>query len=467
MRRLVFLLTFLVECAVAQQSPHGDIKIACQVCHSTDSWSLRSDASFNHNSTGFSLVGQHRFGECRSCHENLVFTKKSSDCTSCHTDVHRQELGTNCLRCHTMQSWIVADMKQKHQETRFPLVGGHALVMCEGCHERASTHRYAGTPLTCITCHKKDFDATTSPNHAASGFPVDCSRCHKVDAVRWDGGFDHNLTGFPLSGAHRAIICSDCHKNNQFTKLSTNCFDCHSSDFTRSQSPDHQTGNFSHDCLSCHTTTAWHPATFDHNATRFPLTGKHISTLCQACHTNGNFQLTYSDCYQCHRTDYQRPTDPNHVSAGFSHNCLGCHSTTTWSGLSFDHSKTTFSLTGKHLTITCQLCHTNGNYQLAYTNCYQCHQTNFQQTTNPNHATESFPHDCAMCHNTSVWTPNTMNHDAAYFKIYSGHHNGRWSRCSQCHTTLGNFAAWTCASGGCHAAAHNQGRNCYGCHRNS
>jgi hypothetical protein len=435
MKLLVAIFLVLCQCALAQQSPHGAITLACETCHATDSWAMRKDATFDHATTGFTLAGRHQVVECAACHENLVFTKKSSDCTSCHTDVHQSELGTNCLRCHTNDSWIITNMRDKHQQTRFPLLGKHILVECASCHERASSHRYAGTPLTCISCHRDQYQSATNPNHVASNFSVDCNGCHKVTAMQWSGGFDHNTTGFPLTGAHSTVICASCHPNNQFTKRSAECFDCHNNDFTGTTQPNHVTGNFSHDCKSCHSTTTWKPATFDHAATHFPLTGAHTSIQCQSCHTNGNYQLTYTDCYQCHSTNFQQTTNPNHMAGNFGHNCTTCHTTTAWSPATFNHSTTNFPLTGAHTAIQCQSCHTNGNYQLTYTNCYQCHSTNFQQTTDPNHVAGNFSHDCLTCHTTTSWNTSTFDHTTTSFPLTGAHTS---INCQTCHVN-GNY----------------------------
>ncbi len=470
MKRILFLIVIMSAAAAAQQSPHGPIKIACEVCHSTDTWTLRTDASFNHSTTGFPLEGTHQAVACRTCHENLVFTGKSTDCASCHADVHQEELGPNCVRCHTTQSWVVPDMRDKHQETRFPLLGAHRLINCEECHARASTHHFAGTPITCITCHKKEYDATTAPNHVAAGFGLECGTCHRIDSPAWPGGFDHNLTSFPLTGGHRAVMCVACHTNNKFEAISANCYDCHAADFRRPTSPNHVTGNFSQQCQSCHTTIAWQPATFDHNATNFPLTGKHTTVDCQSCHIGGNFQITYTDCYQCHRTNFESVTSPNHVTANFSHTCLTCHTTSTWNPSTFNHASTAFPLTGAHTSIDCQSCHKNGNYQLAYTDCYQCHQTNFEGTTSPGHVAGNFSHNCLTCHNTIAWQPG-FNHASTAFPLsgahtsiecQSCHINGNfqltYTDCYQCHATT--FASTTNPN---HVTA-NMSHDCLTCH---
>ncbi|MDP1993997.1 MAG: hypothetical protein Q8K40_01990, partial [Ignavibacteria bacterium] len=48
----------------------------------------------------------------------------------------------------------------------------------------------------------------------------------------------------------------------------------------------------------------------------------------------------------------------------------------------------------------------------------------------------------------SAWTPSTFNHDAKYFPIYSGEHNGEWNLCSDCHTSSSNYKAFSCIN--CH-----------------
>ncbi|MEK9137941.1 MAG: hypothetical protein AAB393_12520, partial [Bacteroidota bacterium] len=109
-RRSFLILLFGTTAALAQVSPHGPIKFDCQSCHGTESWEMKGEAAFKHESVGFALSGRHKTIKCSSCHQGLKFSKMKTDCSSCHTDVHRSELGANCLRCHTTQSWLVPDM---------------------------------------------------------------------------------------------------------------------------------------------------------------------------------------------------------------------------------------------------------------------------------------------------------------------------------------------------------------------
>ncbi|MBL0060766.1 MAG: hypothetical protein IPP40_04570 [bacterium] len=70
-------------------------------------------------------------------------------------------------------------------------------------------------------------------------------------------------------------------------------------------------------CTQCHTTSNW-DATFDHQATAFPLTGQHVQTACQQCHIGGVFEGTPNQCIDCHLADYNGTTDPDHEAAQMS-----------------------------------------------------------------------------------------------------------------------------------------------------
>jgi hypothetical protein len=106
-----------------------------------------------------------------------------------------------------------------------------------------------------------------------------------------------------------------------------------------------------------------------------------------------------------------------------------------------------------------------------------CHLNDYNQTTNPPHASAQFPTDCQTCHTTVAWSPSTFNHDGQYFPIYSGHHAGTWTLCSECHTNNSNYAVFSCID--CHqhsnqSEVNNQHQGvsgysytsaaCYSCH---
>ncbi len=348
----------------------------------------------------------------------------------------------NCATCHGTSNWQPANWN--HTTTGFVLVGAHTSLQCISCHSQT----YTGTSQTCYGCHSGDFTAVADPNHVTNNFDQLCTNCHGTTA--WTPAtFDHNLTQFPLTGGHAGLQCLNCHGTG-YTNTSAACYSCHQGDFEAVADPNHVTNNFDHNCVTCHTTSAWTPSTFNHSTTGFALTGGHTGLQCVACHSTG-YTNTPADCYSCHQGDFAAVTDPNHVTNGFSHLCTECHTTTAWSPATFNHSTTSFPLTGAHFGLMCIACH-SGGYVATPTQCFSCHQNAYNGTTDPNHAAANFPTECQTCHSTTAWTPANWNHDTQYFPIYSGKHREKWDNCADCHVNSANFAVFECIF--CHE--HNQ-----------
>jgi len=418
----------------------------CETCHSSGiaSW---TDAHFEHPPR-FPLIFGHARATCSECHVS-AFRGISTMCFSCHQEDYRNTrnpnhgvLGysTDCRRCHTLQGWGAPAVDHSF----FPLVGAHTAVGCNGCH---ANNVFQGTPRDCFSCHQIDFNRTTDPNHVTGNFSHTCTQCHNENAWR-PATFDHSLTNFALLGAHRTVDCSKCHLNGTFAGTPKDCWSCHQTDYQQTTNPNHVAGNYPRDCQPCHNSTAWRPATFDHNRSRFPLTGAHLAVPCSQCHVSNRFTGTPADCYSCHQADFQRPTNPNHVAGGFSRTCTLCHTTTAWKPSTFDHNATRFPLQGAHVAVTCNQCHVNNRFAGTPSDCYSCHQGDFQRATNPNHLTLNFSHDCMSCHTLSAWTPSTFDHDGQYFRIYSGKHRGKWQTCATCHVNPADYKMFECIN--CH-----------------
>src|SRR6476646_10645157 len=90
--------------------------------------------SFDHLTTGFELLGQHRDLPCESCHVNAIFKGTQKYCAACHgvgTTVRATAKPTShmmstdqCESCHTEVAWkpaVTFDHKQ-------------ALGSCSSCH---------------------------------------------------------------------------------------------------------------------------------------------------------------------------------------------------------------------------------------------------------------------------------------------------------------------------------------------
>ena len=307
----------------AVPNPHGELSVACSVCHSPDGWTpARVSAAFDHATVaGVPLTGAHATAACRSCHTTLDFRGASRNCVACHTDPHRGEVGNDCARCHTARNFLDRSaMNRAHQLSRLPLEGTHLTVDCEACHT-ASQGRltYVGVSAECASCHLKDYQAARDPDHTAVGYSTDCRQCHAaITFLRTT--FDHAGTGFALTGAHLRITCSRCHGVGQFQALPAACVACHQADYDATADPNHAAAGFPTDCAACHTTSRWSGARFDHDRLFFPIySGKHQGrwSSCSECHVNASDYRQF-DCVHCHQNA--------HDGRGYtSQQCYSCH----------------------------------------------------------------------------------------------------------------------------------------------
>ena len=440
----------------------------CDQCHSTSTW---LSATFNHDSTGFPLTGLHTVPPraCTDCHVNNNYSLNSTACITCHLKDYQGTTNPNhvtanfpqtCDQCHSTSTWLSATFN--HDSTGFPLTGLHTVPprACTDCHVN---NNYSLNSTACITCHLKDYQGTTNPNHVTANFPQTCDQCHSTST--WlSATFNHDSTGFPLTGLHTVPprACTDCHVNNNYSLNSTACITCHLKDYQGTTNPNHVTSNFPQTCDQCHTTSTWLNATFNHSTTGFPLTGSHTvpPRACTDCHVNNNYNLTSTACVTCHQTDYNNATTPvNHVAAAFPTTCETCHDTNLWTDATFNHTTTGFQLTGAHTVPprACVDCHVNGNYSLNSTLCYTCHQKDYTGTTSPAHATAGFPTTCELCHDTTVWTDSTFNHNNTAFPL-TGSHTVPPRACADCHVN-GNYTTLPTTCIGCHQTDYNNTTN--------
>lgn len=260
----------------------------------------------------------------------------------------------------------------------------------------------------------------------------DCQDCHTTESwseVRSPMRFDHDETGFHLTGSHQTASCVGCHKDLTFAHVGTACIDCHA---------DHHGGRLGLDCASCHTPRDWQNrknVLEIHAQQGFPLAGVHAVADCEACHPehpNQQYSGTPMDCFSCHAEEFQLTTDPDHEAVGFSRDCENCHHAAlgSWQTSDFIHPAS-FPLTGAHKQASCSQCHT-GDFTGAPTACFDCHGVEFAATTDPDHEQGGISHECAICHTTTAWQPARYDHDATAFPLTGGH---RTTPCLSCHAT--------------------------------
>jgi hypothetical protein len=108
------------------------------------------------------------------------------------------------------------------------------------------------------------------------------------------------------------------------TMRASDCASCHLDDFEGARG---HVGQRPTTCAVCHVQESWHPAGLHHGF--WPLTGKHETARCFACHTGDPpvFRGTGTACVACHRPEYERA--PGHAGR-FPTSCEQCHSTDAW-----------------------------------------------------------------------------------------------------------------------------------------
>ncbi len=338
-----------------------------------------------------SVYGQLSPGELHKSHAALEGLK---NCTQCHS-VAAQTSPVKCLDCHSV-------LKERIDKKR-------------GLHARAD-HKECGT------CHGEHYG-------------------RNVELIRWKDGeenFDHRLAGYKLEGAHAETECRDCHNaesipdkgplikagkdlNRTFLGLSQECNSCHA---------DEHRGQLSQKCQTCHSMDIWKPVRgFDHQVTRFPLTGRHKTVQCQECHktiTDNRApddptylkmnRIAFSQCSDCH-------TDPH--QGRFEQTCASCHNTSGWNSVAiadFDHDKTRYPLRGKHVKVQCESCHKPGKpYRgLAFRRCMDCH-SDFHQRQFARRPSRGA---CEECHTVDGYSPSKFTlkeHQTTDFKLQGAH----------------------------------------------
>jgi hypothetical protein len=146
--------------------------LACEACHSTESWEEFS--RFDHSQTAFPLRGAHQATKCIGCHKppdpklglsHADFKAAPAKCEACHADVHGLQFAkggiTPCAECHDSTQWKPSRFDHDKQ-TPFALEGAHRRADCKRCHKLNRTVNgeavlfYRPTPKECAACHAPD-----------------------------------------------------------------------------------------------------------------------------------------------------------------------------------------------------------------------------------------------------------------------------------------------------------------------
>lgn len=416
-------------------------------------------------------------GNCTQCHE-LGAKISEQKCLSCHQPlktrisqnkgfhVSKDVKGKQCISCHSEHHGLNFEMVRfdkknfNHNLTGYELKGAHKSVDCAQCHQpshisdvklKLNSDTYLGLNPSCVSCHD-DYHQKTLGN--------DCAQCHNTEKFKPAVGFDHGKTDFPLTGAHIGLDCALCHKTDikngkEFQHFANvnhkNCNACHND-------PHH--GDFGTDCRSCHSTESFSKmkstAAFNHSLTGFVLEGKHKTIDCKKCHDNrAGTQQAYSEfagvkditCLTCHEDVHESKLGPD---------CRSCHDQQSFSIKGslpdFDHVLTGYTLTGKHTTVDCRMCHTQAymTAPLRHDACAACHRDYHEG---------DFLHlaqnDCKTCHSTDGFTESSFDferHNKTAFPLNGAH---LATPCIACHRE--NKDRWR---------FKDIGNQCVDCHQN-
>ncbi|MFC2103400.1 hypothetical protein ACFLSS_03110 [Bacteroidota bacterium] len=443
-----------LECIDCHQSGYINIPTECIACHQTDynnssnpdhqTLVLTTDCETCHNTNPdwqpalfpihnqyYLLEGAHLqiSNDCSSCH-NGDYNNTTDLCFDCHQSNYNnapehinQNFPVDCEICHAVTIW--SEIIFEHANTNFPLSGEHLNTECTNCHITG----YTGTTTICSDCHQADYEQSLNPEHETLVLPIECQNCHSTNPNWQPALFPIHDQFYPLLGAHLQIAddCNACH-NGDYNNNSELCFDCHQSNYNNA--PEHINQSYPVDCEICHTFNNWSEIIFDHANTNFPLTGEHQNTDCSNCHESG-FTGTTTICFDCHQTDYEQSTNPDHETLVISTDCEDCHTTNAgWEPALFPIHNQYYELIGAHSVIgeSCNDCH-NGDYNNTPNTCFGCHENEFIVTTDPPHQILNFLHDCLECHNQNAWSPANFNHN---FYSLSGDHTSL--NCNECHS---------------------------------
>jgi len=443
------------------------------------------------------LVRAHQFlngpANCTRCHAASV-RSRSFACLDCHREIaaelekHRGlhatypqggSPGTACVKCHSEHNgenfaivhWTPTSAGFDHVQTGFALDGKHSGVGCRACHNARNVpaatrellkakdmnHTYMGLDTRCAACHEDKHQGR---------FGTDCARCHST--ADWkkarveERTFDHAQTRFPLTGAHRQVLCAKCHTADadgqaRYAGIAfATCAACHA---------DPHKGEFKQDCSSCHSTATWKKspfeAKFDHAKTDYPLAGKHIEVACTACHANGDFRspIAHAACTDCHRTD---PHGGQFAARADKGRCEACHSVMGWKPSAFtaaEHARTGFPLVRPHERVECAKCHipagAQTKFKIPFAACTACHRDVHQGQF----AAAPWMNRCEKCHNGVTF--QTANYTLAMHQKQSFPLTGAHVAvaCDRCHKPIAgsdvarfHFAALACTS--CHDDVH-------------
>ena len=413
--------------------------------------------------------------QCGKCH-GLRREPMNVLCLECHKDIawsiernrglHAREQKKECASCHpdhagvgfALIAWDEGSASNfNHSRAGWPLDGKHARAKCESCHaikfrvspaaalsKRKGSAGWLGLETTCASCHRTD-------DVHRNSLGARCESCHDTRGWKPAPKFDHASSDYPLTGKHIDVACDKCHlaarlgirPNAEGKRIPIfkpvsfrQCSSCHD---------DPHKGRLSSRCGDCHVTGGFSiidRKDFDHQLTRYPLSGKHRAVSCSACHGSNLSKKNppYATCGSCHADAHRGEA----TIAGKPADCAACHQVEGFTPSTFTvsrHENTRYALTGKHRQVRCSACHTTVRpanaptaprfvrLRMESSRCTSCHSDAHAGQL----ASRADRGACESCHTASGWKPSTYtasNHATLRLPL-EGRHAA--IACTACH----------------------------------
>jgi hypothetical protein len=307
-----------ITCITCHKDVHeGKLGTDCKSCHNQNSFLLKNKTfkgKFDHDKTDYPLKGKHATIDCRVCHKGDLTDKLAHNkCNECHKDKHNGDFDTkkllypDCASCHNINGFSPSDFTpEQHNKSKFKLEKAHLAQPCFACHKQDKNWVFNNLGTNCVDCHKDIHVGFIDQKYYGK---ESCNSCHSTESWK-KVQFEHKTTGYTLVGGHLNAQCGACHidkKTNPikqiFKGLTKKCSDCHK-DIHGNQFEI----NGVTDCAKCHSFNTWKMTHFNHDKTKYKLTGDHKSVSCNKCHKEylpgsekiKTFKIKKYECIDCH-----------------------------------------------------------------------------------------------------------------------------------------------------------------------
>ena len=281
----------------------------------------------------------------------------------------------------------------------------HVRSRCVGMHATTALRERA-TRTTSTRAPRATASAATRPSTRRRRTRITRRRasrrrarsCHKNGGPGWTGAtFNHNVDRSRCWAVTRRRPARRCHKNNVYKGTPRDCVGCHQTNYNAHDEPEPRRRPASRPRASRATATAdpgWSVDVQPQHDVPAGGHARHQRVQRRATRTTST-RARRATASAATRRSTSATTNPNHAAAGFPTTCESCHKTAdpAGRGATFNHN-TVLRARGQPRDAAVRDAATRTTSTRARrATASGCHQTNYNATTNPNHAAAGFPTD--------------------------------------------------------------------------